>query len=110
MVQLTNEERMLVNSELEKRKKSKLLAYVLLIFLGTFGIHRFFASKYISGVIQLLLAAIGYMTLWLFVGYGLLLILYIWLIIDLFLLNGIINRHNNLLEQEITYEVLASRR
>ena len=38
---LTTEEMLLVNSEVEKRKRSLLVAYLLWFFLGEFGAHRF---------------------------------------------------------------------
>src|SRR5690625_5807150 len=66
---LTTEERLLVNSEVQKRGKNILLAYILLIFLGTLGIHRFYLGKTGSAVAQLVLTIVGWMTVVLIIGF-----------------------------------------
>ena len=42
-----------------KQEKSMGLAYVLLIFLGQLGIHRFYLGRVGTGVAQLLLSLVG---------------------------------------------------
>lgn len=39
---LTTEERMLINSEIQAKGKNTLVAYILWFFLGSLGIHRFY--------------------------------------------------------------------
>jgi TM2 domain-containing membrane protein YozV len=100
-LELTNEERVLVNSELNRKGKSLLLAYVLLIFLGSLGIHRFYLDRKGSAIAQLLLSVIGWITVFIIIGFIPLAIVYIWLFVDLFLIPGMVNRENEIIEKEI---------
>lgn len=68
----------------EKNRKSIGLAYLLWIVLGAFGVHRFYAGANKSAVAQLILTLTG-------VG---LLVVIPWLLIDLFLIPGLINERN----------------
>lgn len=56
---LTHEERLVVNSELQLKKKSIVLAYVLLIFLGEFSIHRFYLGYTRSAIIRAVAYLVG---------------------------------------------------
>lgn len=77
-----------------KQEKSMGLAYVLLIFLGQFGIHRFYLGKVGTGVTQLLLGIAGWTTVWIIIGFIPLTVLWIWVFIDLFLTAGIVRAAN----------------
>jgi len=68
----------------ENNRKSKGIAYLLWLFLGWLGAHRFYAGETKTGAIQLVmtLSAIG-------VPFML-----VWLLIDLFLIPGMVNDHN----------------
>lgn len=92
---------MLVNSELNRKGKSLLLAYVLLIFLGSLGIHRFYLDRKGSAIAQLLLTVIGGITAFIIIGFIPLLAVGIWLFVDLFLVPGMVNRENEVIEKEI---------
>jgi TM2 domain-containing membrane protein YozV len=78
-----------------------LLAYVLLIFLGSLGIHRFYLDRKGSAIAQLLLSVIGWITVFIIIGFIPLAIVYIWLFVDLFLIPGMVNRENEIIEKEI---------
>lgn len=67
-------------------KRNILLAYILWLFLGQLGIHRFYTGRIGSGIAQILLGVIGWATTWILIGWGLLIILWIWLILDIFLI------------------------
>lgn len=78
-----------------KTEKSIGVAYVLLILLGQLGIHRFYLGKVLTGVIQLLLGIIGWATAWVIFGFIPLAILWLWLLIDLFLIPSIVRAAND---------------
>lgn len=77
----------------ESQRKSKGIAYLLWLFLGAFGAHRFYAGEVKSGAIQLVLTL---------TGIGLLVVLP-WLLIDLFLIPGLINERNMELINTLSY-------
>ncbi|RLL47770.1 TM2 domain-containing protein [Oceanobacillus piezotolerans] len=70
------------------QRKSYALAYIFLVFLGQIGIHRFYTGRVGTGIMQLLLAIIGYGTQWILIGWIPLIFLWIWLFIDIFLVPG----------------------
>lgn len=101
---LTNEERLLVNSEVEKKKKNPVVAYLLWFFVGFMGGHRYFFHKTGSAVAMTL---IFWLLVWVF-GLGAI-ITGIWELVDLFLINGWLKQNQNKVEKEAIKEVLASR-
>ncbi|GGE51488.1 hypothetical protein GCM10011391_32850 [Pullulanibacillus camelliae] len=96
---LTNEEQLLVNSEVQKSGKNMAIAYVFWIFLGGFGAHRFYLRKKGSAIAQLIL------TLTLFGA----IISGVWLIVDLFLIPGITREINNNIENRAAEQILNKR-
>lgn len=100
-MELTTQERLLVNSELQKRGKNVALTYILLLLVGMFGAHRFYLGKTGTAITQLVLTLVGMMTLIFVVGYILLFVVSIWVLIDVFLVYREINRQNAELEKEI---------
>jgi TM2 domain-containing membrane protein YozV len=85
-------------------KKSMLLAYVLWFFVGGLGVHRFYLGRIGSGVALLALFLIcwllGFITLG--IGFVALLIPAAWLLIDAFLIPGMVNGHNQALVSRLT--------
>lgn len=73
----------------DANRKSTGVAYLLWLFLGSFGAHRFYLGATATGGIQLMLLLLGWLPLfvgWMFLG--------IWLLIDLFLIPGIARDKN----------------
>lgn len=85
----------------ESGKKSTGLAYVLWLFTGGLGGHRFYLGQTSSAVAQLVLSILGWLTVWFVVGLVFLIPLGIWLIVDLFLIPGIADEHNRQLMQRL---------
>jgi TM2 domain-containing membrane protein YozV len=77
-----------------RSEKSMGLAYVLLIFLGQMGIHRFYLNHVGSGITQIILGVVGWATVWIVVGWVPLAVLWLWLFIDLFLTAGMVREAN----------------
>ncbi len=65
-----------------------LLAYILWLFLGQLGVHRFYTGYTGGAIAQLILGVVGWATTWILIGWIPLTILFIWLFIDLFLIPG----------------------
>lgn len=90
------------NIDLEKAKTQQLnvvLAYLLWWFLGIFGMHRLY-TKQKRWWIYLVLGIIGIVTIFILIGYLILIGLFILWIIDGFKLNNIVKEFNlNILEE-----------
>ncbi len=87
---LNTQQQMLVEQRLTNEKKSTVAAYLLWFFLGGFGAHRFYLSKPGTAVLMLVLNILGWVTLVVYIGVFLLIVLGIWLLVDAFLIPGII--------------------
>ena len=86
----------------DANRKSVGVAYLLLIFLGGFGAHRFYLGESGTGAAQLILLIVGWLTVIVGVGLLLLLVLGIWLFVDLFLIPGIAREKNMRLADRLT--------
>jgi TM2 domain-containing membrane protein YozV len=86
----------------ESSKKSTGVAYLLWFFTGGLGGHRFYLGRIGSAVGQLVLALLGWPLLFA-AGLGLLLLapLGVWLLVDLFLIPGMIAEDNNALMRRL---------
>lgn len=78
-------------TSLQVAPKSMVVAYVLWFFLGQLGVHRFYLGKTTTGIVQAALTVIGWLTVIMFIGWAFLAVLWIWLIVDLFLIPGMSN-------------------
>lgn len=74
--------------------KSTGLAYVLLIFLGTLGIHKFYMEKVGMGILYLSLTFVGAILTLVYIGWLLIIAVWIMLFIELFTLAGEVERFN----------------
>lgn len=88
--QLTDQELLLVNSEVEKNKKSIAVAYILCIFFGSIGGHRYYMGKTGSAIAMTLITVLT-------VGFGVL-VTVIWSFVDLFLIPGWLKDNQNSVE------------
>ena len=84
------QEQMLIEQRIANEAKSPVVAYLLLIFLWGFGVHRMYLGRWISGVIMLAIWAIGWLTAPLLIGWPLLGFVVLWCVLDLFLIPGMI--------------------
>jgi TM2 domain-containing membrane protein YozV len=86
----------------DANKRSVGVAYLLWFFLGGFGGHRFYNGRTGTGVALLLLTLFGLLLL-LFGGVGVLLLVpvWIWVLVDAFLIPAWVRKHNNLLAEQL---------
>jgi TM2 domain-containing membrane protein YozV len=81
----------------DANKKSPVVAYLLLIFLGGLGAHRFYVKRHGTATLMLILNLLG----WAFLGAGgeiavlPLVVVGVWLVIDLFLTRGLVRSFNH---------------
>ena len=94
----------------EANKKSAGVAYLLWFFTGGFGGHRFYLGRTGSAVAQLVLTILGWLLI-LAAGVGILFLIPvgIWLLVDLFLIPGMIQEHNAAVMKRLNTGVSATR-
>lgn len=78
----------------DAQKKSVGVAYLLWVFLGGFGAHRFYLGQSGTGAAMLILCLVGIVTSLILVGILLLIPLWIWIIVDAFLIPGMARDYN----------------
>ena len=92
----------LIEAKVANAKKSTGVGYLLFLFLGGFGAHRFYMGRTGTAVTQLLLFIGGVLTM------GILTIpLVIWLFVDLFLIPGMVRDHMTRVRRDATLDVAA---
>lgn len=78
----------------DAQKKSMLVAYLLLIFLGAFGAHRFYLGQTGSGAAMLIIFLVSLLLTVVVIGAVGLLVIGIWCFVDLFLIPGYVKKYN----------------
>lgn len=96
---LSNEELLLVNSEVEKNKKSPVVAWLLWWFTGTLGGHRYYFGKTGSAVAMTLITILT-------LGFGII-ITGIWALIDVFSINSWLKNDQTQIESKAIQEILV---
>jgi len=87
--------------------KSTVVAYVLWFFFGQLGMHRFYLGKTGSALTQLILGVVGWLLTSLVVGFFLLGALWIWLIVDIFLIPGLVRSSAPVVTYQISHTVVS---
>lgn len=105
---LSTEEMLLVNSEVEKKKRNLVVAYLLWFFLSGFGAHRFYFKKTGSAIAMLALTILSTALTVVLIGVFGFVILGIWVLVDAFLMPGWQQREVEAIERE-TIESLKTR-
>lgn len=102
---LDTQKQILIEQRVTNDAKSPLIAYLLLIFLGGFGAHRFYLGKTGTAATMLVLFVLGWLTLIFGIGLVLLAAVGIWALVDLFLIPGIIQTDRQALRQKLAVEM-----
>lgn len=104
---LDTQQQILIEQRVTNDAKSPVIAYLLLIFLGGFGAHRFYLGKTGTAVTMLILWIIGWVTVVIGVGLLFLAVVGIWAFVDLFLIPGLIKEDQQALRQRLALEMGA---
>ncbi len=105
---LSTQEQMLVEQRVANESKSVGLAYLLLIFFGGLGIHRFYLGRTGSAVAMLIMTILGFFTVAIVVGVILLVIVGLWLLVDLFLIPGMVHQHKETVRQQFSSSLVST--
>ena len=98
----------LIEQRIANDGKSLVLAYIFLICLGWFGVHRFYLGRIWTGLCMLVLLAIGWVFSVAAIGYIAFAPLGLWLLIDLLLIPGMIHRHKSAMRMRLAEELSAA--
>ena len=90
---LTERELLILRQEVDSRKKSVAATWLLWLFLGELGAHRFYLGRVGTGIAMLL--TLG----------G----LFIWALVDAFLVPGMLRANKRQVEKEVMEEIAAMR-
>lgn len=86
---MTSQELQLLASEMDAKKKSTAVTYLLWFFFGGLGGHRYYLGKYGTAILMTLtIGCLGF-----------------WTLIDLFLINGMLKKKNSEIESEIISKI-----
>ena len=107
---LSTEQQMLVEQRLSNDKKSVMVAYLLWFFLGGLGAHRFYLGKTGSAVVMLIMLVLGVILTAVYIGLLVLLALGIWLLVDAFLIPGMIEADSRQKRERISSELRSHAR
>ena len=61
--QLTEKQLTILDSEMQKRRKNPVVAYLLCIFLGSLGVHQFYLGNVKRGLLYLIMGILGWMSM-----------------------------------------------
>ncbi|SHJ33470.1 TM2 domain-containing membrane protein YozV [Roseomonas rosea] len=78
----------------DANKRSVVVAYILWFFLGWFAAHRFYAGRIGSGLFMLAVSLISWALTAIAIGYLGLGFIGLWLLVDAFLIPGMIRAYN----------------
>jgi TM2 domain-containing membrane protein YozV len=83
-----------VSVKMNMEGKNMIIAYLLWWFMGWAGVHRFYLGRVKTGLAQLLLSIIGYLTVAFVVGFAFLIVWFIWWMLDAYLTFKIVREEN----------------
>ncbi len=105
---LSTQEQILVEQRVTNEAKSNGVAYLLWFFFGSVGAHRFYLRRTGTAIVQLLLFIFGWLTLVAIVGAFLLIPLGIWVLVDAFLIPGMVQAHKSEVRRRLGNELLIA--
>lgn len=95
------QQQLLIEQRVANESKSQLVAYLLAILLWGFGAHRMYLGRWASGLAMLVLTGIGMLTAPILIGWIPLAFVWIWAVVDLFLIPGMIRNDQAVIRQRL---------
>lgn len=92
---------LLIEQRVANDAKSPLVAYLLLFFLWGFGVHRMYLGLWMSGLLMLGLWSVGWLLTFVLIGWPILGLVSLWVVIDIFLIPGIIQSQKDELRRDL---------
>lgn len=87
--------------EYDAQKYSAVISYILWFFLGFLGAHRFYLRRVGSGLLQMALHGVGWLTAPIIIGWLFLALWAIWWVIDALLIPGWIREGNTAIARRL---------
>lgn len=107
---LRTDELHILQSEMDNKKKSPVVAWLLWVFLGSIGAHNFYLGRVGSGIGYILLLVLGWLTIWLLIGSIFFIALGIWWIVDAITMTSKLEKYNGNIEQSVIQDILQNRK
>ncbi|CCE97200.1 putative TM2 domain-containing protein [Sinorhizobium fredii HH103] len=106
---LSTAEQILIEQRVTNESKSTAVAYLLWIFLGGLGAHRFYIGRVGSGLAILVLMIVGILLAPVGVGTIFLVPAVIWMLVDAFLIPGMIQQQKEEVRSTLGKQMYAER-
>lgn len=103
---LSTQQQILIEQRVTNEAKSIGAAYLMWFFLGTLGGHNFYLGQKAAGLAKLALFVLGWLMLAHGVGLILLIVDGLWVLVDAFLIPGMVQRHKDKVRRELTATAL----
>ncbi len=97
----TIQQQLLIEQRVANESKSQLVAYLLAILLWGLGVHRMYLGRWASGLVMLVLSGLGMLTAPILIGWIPLAFVWVWAVIDLFLIPGMIRNDQAVIRQRL---------
>lgn len=104
---LTTQQQMLIEQRVTNEAKSTGAAYLIWFFLGFLGVHRFYLGRSGSGAAMLVLTILGWLTFVFGVGIAILIGAGLWVIVDAFLIPGMIQSDKDAIRRRLSMDSLT---
>ncbi|WP_134678508.1 TM2 domain-containing protein [Paracoccus ravus] len=98
---MNTQRELLIEQRVANDAKSPLVAYLLAILLWGFGAHRMYLGRWMSGLVMLGLSAMGWLLSPVLIGWPLVGLVWVWAVIDLFLIPGMIREDKNEMRRQM---------
>ena len=96
---------LVIEQRVANEAKSPFVAYRLAILLWGWGAHRLYLGRYMSGLVMLAMWGIGWLTAPILIGWLPLALVALWMVIDLFLIPGMIREDRAVIRQKLLSEL-----